>query len=71
MIVSIVILILLLSVFAGLIYPIYKGQEPQIMYLFLGAMAAFFIFLIFSRGALLQRNSMNLVPKILVAHDNP
>jgi len=38
-------------------------------YIFFGIIGAIFIFLIFSRGALMQRNTLNNVPKILVAHD--
>jgi len=38
-------------------------------YIFFGFIAAFFIFLIFSRGSLMQRNNLHHVPKILVAHD--
>ena len=34
-----------------------------------GFIAALFIYIIFSRGSLMQRNSMNQVPKILVAHE--
>jgi len=48
--------------------------EMHLEYVFFGIIAAVFIFLIFSRGALMQRNSLNQVPKILVAHekkDNP
>ncbi|MCK4364670.1 MAG: ATP-dependent protease LonB [Thermoplasmatales archaeon] len=37
--------------------------------LFIGVIAAFFIFLIFSRGALTQRRELQGVPKILVAHE--
>jgi len=69
MIISIVILIILLSAFVAFL-PFFTGQgEAHIEYLFFGLIAAFFIFLIFSRGALGQRNSMNQVPKILVSHE--
>ena len=74
MIISIAILIILLSAFFAFL-PYFTGQgEAHIEYMFFGLIAAFFIFLIFSRGALGQRNSLNQVPKILVAHekkDNP
>ena len=49
-------------------------NKIQPTWAFLGIIAAFFIFLIFSRGGMLQRNTMHQVPKILVAHeknDNP
>jgi len=38
-------------------------------YIFFGIIGAVFIFLIFSRGSLMQRNNLNSVPKILVAHE--
>ena len=38
-------------------------------YVLFGIIGAVFLFLIFSRGALMQRNTLNNVPKILVAHD--
>ena len=38
-------------------------------YIFFGIIGAVFIFLIFSRGSLMQRNNLNNVPKILVAHE--
>ena len=44
-------------------------NKIQPTWAFLGIIAAIFIFLIFSRGALMQRGSMNQVPKILVAHE--
>jgi len=70
MIISIALMILLLAG-AAAFYPLL--QEPpgeiHLEYLILGAIAAFMIFLIFSRGALTQRNTMQNVPKILVAHD--
>ncbi len=70
MIVSIAIMILLLSAFAAF-YPLITGTggEVHIEYLIFGAIAAFMIFLIFSRGSLMQRNSLHNVPKTLVAHD--
>ncbi len=38
-------------------------------YILFGIIGAVFLFLIFSRGALMQRNTLHNVPKILVAHD--
>ena len=70
MIVSIAIMILLLAGFAAF-YPLFSDPpgEAHIEYLIFGAIAAFMIFLIFSRGALTQRNTLQSVPKILVAHE--
>lgn len=69
MIISIALLILLLSGFAA-VYPVLTGEGKfEFTYLLFGAIAAFMIFLIFSRGALMQRNTLNQVPKILVAHE--
>ncbi len=70
MIVSIAIMILLLAGFAAF-YPLFSDPpgEAHIEYLIFGAIAAFMIFLIFSRGALTQRNTLQNVPKILVAHE--
>ena len=69
MIISIVILIILLSCFAAF-YPVITGTgQAEVTYLFLGFIAAFMIFLIFSRGALGRGNSLNQVPKILVSHE--
>ena len=45
----------------------FNKLQPQ--WLFFGIIAAIFIFLIFSRGALTQRSTLSQVPKILVAHD--
>jgi len=70
MIISFVVMILLLSAFAAF-YPLLLGSggEVHIEYLIFGGLAAFMIFIIFSRGALMQRGNRNQVPKILVAHD--
>ena len=70
MIASFAIMILLLAGFAAF-YPLLQDPPGQahIEYLILGAIAAFMIFLIFSRGALTQRNTLQNVPKILVAHE--
>jgi len=70
MIVSIALMILFLSAFAAF-YGVLSGTSDKINieYLLIGGIFAFMIFIIFSRGALTQRNSLNQVPKILVAHD--
>jgi Lon-like ATP-dependent protease len=69
MVIWIAVMILLLSGFAAF-YPVFTGKgEFEFTYLLFGAIAAFFIFLIFSRGALMQRGTLNQVPKILVAHE--
>ena len=69
MIVTIVFMIIALSIFAA-IYPTITGTgEAHIEYAIFGVIAAVMIFLIFSRGALSQRQELHQVPKILVAHD--
>ena len=70
MIISIALMILFLSAFAAF-YGVLSGtsDEIDIQYLLIGGIFAFLIFIIFSRGALTQRNSLNQVPKILVAHE--
>ena len=70
MILWIVFIILGLSAVAAF-YPLFtdSGGDIHIEYLIFGAIAAFMIFLIFSRGALTQRNTLQNVPKILVAHE--
>ena len=73
------ILIVLLSMYAAVAPGFlpnggFDFNKIQPTWAFLGIIAAFFIFLIFSRGGMLQRNTMHQVPKILVAHeknDNP
>ncbi len=49
------------------------GDNPEptfhFEYVLFGIIGAVFLFLIFSRGALMQRNTLHNVPKILVAHD--
>lgn len=65
--------IVLLSILAAIL-PGWTGEgidfeKTQPTWAFLGIMAAIFIFLIFSRGALMQRNNLHGVPKILVAHE--
>ncbi|MCK4995325.1 MAG: ATP-dependent protease LonB, partial [Thermoplasmatales archaeon] len=54
--------------------PAFKTDPPNFdnlnyTVLFIGVIAAFFIFLIFSRGGLSQRRELQGVPKILVAHE--
>lgn len=63
-------MIIALAAFAAF-YPVLTGMEGEIRpeYLIFGLIGAFFIFLIFSRGSLMQRNKLHNVPKILVAHD--
>ncbi len=70
MIITIVFMIIALSIFAA-IFPLLSGDggEIHIEYAIFGVIAAVMIFLIFSRGALTQRQELHQVPKILVAHD--
>jgi Lon-like ATP-dependent protease len=68
MITTIVFIIISLSIFAS-IYPTFSGGEAHFEYAIFGVIAAVMIFLIFSRGALLQRGELQSVPKILVSHD--
>ena len=73
MIITIVFLIVLLSIFAA-VYPAFQTDPPDfskvaIQWAFIGIIAAFMIFLIFSRGALTQRRELQQVPKVLVAHE--
>ena len=70
MIVSIVFMIIALSIFAA-IAPGLNGNWDDIHpeWAIFGIIAAVMIFLIFSRGALTQRQGLHQVPKILVAHD--
>jgi len=69
MIIWVAVMIFMLAAVAAF-YPVLNGTgEFEFTYLFFGAIAAFFIFLIFSRGALMQRNNLHGVPKILVAHE--
>jgi Lon-like ATP-dependent protease len=69
-IVSFALLIILFTAFATF-YPVLSGEGGEIHfeYLIFGFIGAFFLYLIFARGGLTQRNTMNHVPKILVAHD--
>ena len=73
MVITIVFLIVLLSIFAA-VYPAFQTDPPDfskvaIQWAFIGIIAAFMIFLIFSRGALTQRRELQQVPKIQVAHE--
>lgn len=70
MVVTIVFMIIALSIFAA-IAPRFANPpgEMHLEYAFFGIIAAIFIFLIFSRGALTQRRELQGVPKILVAHE--
>jgi Lon-like ATP-dependent protease len=68
MITTIVFIIISLSIFAA-IYPTFSGGEAHFEYAIFGVIAAVMIFLIFSRGALMQRGELQNVPKILVSHD--
>jgi len=70
MIFSLAIMIFLLAGFAAF-YPLITGtgDEIHLEYLLIGGIFAFFMILLFSRGSMLQRNTLNQVPKILVAHD--
>ena len=73
MIITIVFMIIALSIFAD-IYPAISTDPPNwdnvnVTFLFIGIIVAFMIFLVFSRGALMQRRELHAVPKILVAHE--
>ena len=64
-----ILIIALTAIFA--FAPAFDGNFNDIHpeWLLFGIIGAVFIILIFSRGALMQRNSLNQVPKILVAHE--
>ena len=69
MIITFVFMIILLAAFAAF-YPLFTGVgEVHIEYLLFGGLIAFMIFLIFSRGMITQRGTLNQVPKILVSHE--
>jgi len=75
MIFSIAAMIVLIAAIAAF-YPLFTGEggDIHIEYLLLGGIFAFFMIVLFSRGSMLQRNTLNQVPKVLVAHekkDNP
>jgi len=71
MITTIVFMIVALSIVAALAPGLTTGNwdEIHMEYAIFGIIAAVMIFLIFSRGALMQRTTMQQIPKILVAHD--
>jgi len=76
MVTTIVFMIVALSVLAGLAPGITSGDWDNIHmeYAIFGVIAAVMIFLVFSRGSMLQRQGLQQVPKILVSHekdDNP
>jgi len=76
MVTTIVFMIVALSVLAGLAPGITTGDWDNIHleYAIFGVIAAVMIFLVFSRGSMLQRHGLQQVPKILVSHgkdDNP
>jgi Lon-like ATP-dependent protease len=64
---------IIISIFASFL-PVFQSDPPNfnnvnVTFLFIGIIAAFMIFLIFSRGGLTQRRELQGVPKILVAHE--
>ena len=76
MVTTIVFMIVALSVLAGLAPGITSGDWDNIHmeYAIFGVIAAVMIFLVFSRGSMLQRQGLQQVPKIIVSHekdDNP
>lgn len=68
MIITIVFMIVAFSIFAA-IYPTFSGGEAHLEYAIFGVIAAVMIFLIFSRGAMMQRQGLQQVPKVLVSHE--
>lgn len=60
MIATIVFMIIAFSIVAA-IYPTYKGEPARFEYVFFGVIAAFMIFLLFSRGAVMQRRDLQRV----------
>ncbi len=71
MVTTIVFMIVALSVLAGLSPVFIDGNWNNVHpeYAIFGIIAAVMIFLIFSRGSLMQRQELQQVPKILVSHD--
>lgn len=71
MVTTIVFMIIALSIFAAIAPGLTMGnwEETHMEYAIFGIIAAVMIFLIFSRGALIQRKELQQVPKILVAHE--
>ena len=68
MIITIVFMIVAFSIFAA-IYPTFSGGEAHLEYAIFGVIAAVMIFLIFSRGTMMQRQGLQQVPKVLVSHE--
>ena len=71
MIFSLAIMIFLLAGFAAFYEVLMGVAEPEIHleYLLIGGIFAFFMIILFSRGSMMQRNTMGHVPKILVSHE--
>jgi len=71
MVTTIVFMIVALSIVAALAPGLTAGKwdEIHMEYAIFGIIAAVMIFLIFSRGALMQRQGMQQIPKILVSHN--
>ncbi|MCJ7572603.1 MAG: ATP-dependent protease LonB [Candidatus Thermoplasmatota archaeon] len=71
MIISIAFLILIISAVAAFYEFFTPIANPtlHIEYLLFGGIFAFIMILFFSRGALMQRNTLHNIPKILVAHE--
>ncbi len=71
MVTTIVFMIIALSIFAAIAPAITSGNwnDAHMEYAIFGIIAAVMIFLIFSRGTMLQRQELQQVPKILVGHD--
>ncbi|MEF8878977.1 MAG: ATP-dependent protease LonB [Candidatus Thermoplasmatota archaeon] len=71
MVTMVAVMIIALSVI-GAFYPVLTGgsfDDAHPEWALFGFIAAFMIFLIFSRGSFMRGNKMHNVPKILVAHD--
>lgn len=71
MVTTIVFMIVALAVLAGLAPGIISGDWDNIRleYAIFGVIAAVMIFLVFSRGAMLQRQGLQQIPKIIVSHN--
>lgn len=71
MITTIVFMIVALSILAGIAPALATGDwnNAHMEYAIFGIIAAVMIFLVFSRGAMMQRQELQQVPKTLVAHD--
>jgi len=70
---SFAILIIILSIFlaysASISGTVSETNRDHPEYIFFGFIAAFFLYMIFSRGSLMRGNKLTNVPKILVAHE--